>query len=43
LHEAFALTCLLPFGKADLLHDLVDISDNALDDYVRIRAFRFFE
>ena len=36
LDEAFPLGCTLPAIKADLFHNVVDVRDNALDDYVRV-------
>ena len=43
LDQAFALAGVLPVGKADLLHDLVDVGDDALDDDVGVLVFGFGE
>jgi len=43
LHKPFALARLLPLREAHLLHDLVDITDDALDDNVGVLAFSFVE
>ena len=43
LYEPFALSCLLPLGKSHLFHDLVDVSNDALDDDMGILTFGFFE
>src|ERR1017187_5053541 len=43
LHEAFALGGVLPIGEADLLHDVVYVGDDALDNDVGVVALGFFE
>jgi hypothetical protein len=36
LDQALALAGVLPVGEADLLHDLIDVGNDAFDDDVRI-------
>jgi hypothetical protein len=36
LHQPLSLTGPLPVGEADLLHDVVNVRDDALDDNVRV-------
>jgi len=43
LDEAFPLGCSLPAIKADLLHDAVDVRDDALNDDVSVFVLRFIE
>ena len=43
LHQSLALGRVLPVGEADLLHDVVDVGDDALDDDVRIAVPGFRE
>ena len=39
MYEAFALTRMLPIGEANLFHDCINVSDDALDDDVGVLAF----
>ena len=43
LHQALALRGVLPVGKADFLHDIVNVCNEALDDNVRVGVLRFLE
>jgi hypothetical protein len=43
LDKALALACELPVREAQLLHNVVDVIDDPLDDHVRIGVFRFLE
>ena len=43
LYQPFTLGGVLPVGEAHLLHDVVDIGDDALDDDVRVAADRLTE
>jgi hypothetical protein len=43
LHQTLALRRVLPVRKANFLHDVVDVRDNAFDDDVRIAVLRFLE
>jgi hypothetical protein len=41
LHQALPLARVLPVGKADFLHNVVNVRDDAFDDDVGIFAFGF--
>ena len=43
LHQALALARVLPVGEAHLLHDVVDVGDDALDDDVGVLALGLLE
>ena len=43
MDEALALGRVLPVGETDLLHDVVYIGDDALDNDVGVVALGFFE
>jgi hypothetical protein len=42
-HRALAFVGVLSLGEADLLHDLVHVGDDALDDHGRVLVPSAFE